>query len=162
VERPAVDVRTGVEHHRPPRDGGDQRQDGGPLDVAGAPEHHHGPCHHRTAVSSADDGRRLAVADQFQRDPDRVGLLPAHGLPRVLVHPDGLGRVANLDRQVPAGAMPIQLGANPLFGADQDDGLPLARCVNRALNDGARGVVAPHGIYRDGCDAGCHPALRAL
>jgi hypothetical protein len=162
VKRPAVDVGARVEHHRPSLDGGEERQDGGPLHVAGAPEHHHGPCHHGAAVPGAHHGRGLTVADQLQRDPDRAGLLPANGLARVLVHPDGLGRVANLDRQVPAGALPVQLGAHPFLGADQDDGLPLARCVNRALNDGLRGVVAPHGIYRDGCDALGHRALGAL
>ena len=72
-----------------------------------------------------------------------LSLLAAHRLAGVVVHLDDLGGVVHLDRQRVPGAMPRELVAHARLGADQDDRQPLTRCVNRALHDRARGVVAP-------------------
>ncbi len=162
MHRPAVHVGSNVDQHRGPLHRRQHREDGRPLDRPGAAENEHGPRHDGAAVAGAHHPRRLAALHELEAGADGVLLLAAHRLSRVVAHLDDLGCMLHLDGQAPTRPLTLELAAHALLGPDQDDGLALARCVNGAVNDDGRGVVAPHGVDGDRRDARGHPGLGAL
>ena len=139
VLRAAVGVRAAVEEDEraatPRRDRhGDRR----PHHTRDAPEVEQ-PCgQHRAGVAGREDGVRPSLGDRDVGGDERGVRLRAHGVCRLLVHLDHVGRLDELEtvRFEPGGAEEHEL--DPLGGG-----------VQRARDDLVRRPVASHRIDRD-------------
>ena len=97
VLRPRVGVRARVDEDRRPEAGGDDDGDRRPQHAREPADVQQPGGEHRAGVPRGDDGVGLAVADGAARgDEARVGLRP-HGVGRLLVHRDLLGRLDELE-----------------------------------------------------------------
>ena len=93
---------------------------------------------HRAGVAGREDGVRPSLGDRDVGGDERRVRLCAHGLGRLLVHLDHVGRLDQLEA----------VRFDPRR-AEEDDLDPLGGSVQRARDDLVRRPVASHRIDRD-------------
>src|SRR6185369_1242680 len=117
--------------------------------------------HHGAGIARGDYALRDAVAHQAAGDTDRRILLDADSFRCRVLHGDELAGVMDLDRQTCRLRMQSQLAAQGPFQAHQNHSdLQVSRGPNRSLNFTLGGVIATHGIDRNGQHGRARTTLR--
>ena len=93
---------------------------------------------HRARVPGRDDRVRTSLGDREVRGDERGVRLRAHGLGRLLVHLDHVGRLDELE--------PVRVEPRR---TEEDDLDPLGGGLERARDDLVRRAVAAHRVDRD-------------
>ena len=150
VRRLAVDGGADVEEHRLAARGRDRHGQRRPIDARQQAEAGDGGDDGRAGVPGAEQARHLARPDALDGDADRRGAL-AQRVTRAIGHADVFGSIDEGEGQAGpiglAGEAGLELGDR----ADELEGEPqLTDGEERALDDPGRGVVAPHGVDRQG------------